>query len=139
MNFAYSSTVDAIKTPYSHNPWFWANIFSDVLYLLGVWAAVYHMANGLWTAAIAWGLTVTAKAQRQWGNVCVAVGIIVGIIGTTAWLGVTVLGKPSPVPSRHSGVMVEALPHRTLHAGPTDLNQGAYTYVLRARTAKTTL
>ncbi len=112
---AYGSTVTAIKTPYSPNPWFWANVISDVLYFLGVWAAVFHLANGLWTAAIAWGLTVTAVAQRRWGNVCLAVGIIVGIIGTGALLGVTVLGKPSGnLPE--TGVVVRYMQKNASHA-----------------------
>lgn len=138
-NFAYSSTVNAIKTPYSHNPWFWANIFSDGLYLLGVWAAVYHMANGFWTAAIAWGLTVTAKSQRRWGNVCVAIGVIVGIIGTVAWLGVTVLGTPGTVPTKHSGTMVLSTPVRPLTPSGTSCGLHAYTTCIRARTEKANL
>ena len=139
MNFAYTSTVDAIKTPYSHNPWFWANILSDGLYFLGVWAAVYHLSNGLWTAAIAWGLTITAKAQRRWGNVCVAIGVVVGIIGTIAWLGVTVLGKPGVVPKKNSGTMVLSAPARKVTPGVTPLNLHAYTTGIRARTEKKTL
>ncbi|MFN7021753.1 MAG: hypothetical protein ACK4WH_10560, partial [Phycisphaerales bacterium] len=43
-------------------------------YLLGVTMLVFHFANGLWTAAISWGLTVSAAAQRRWGYACVALG-----------------------------------------------------------------
>lgn len=43
------------------------------LYIIGVTAAVYHWANGLWTAAISWGLTISVQAQRRWGYVCIAV------------------------------------------------------------------
>lgn len=46
----------------------------SVLYMLGVTALVYHFANGLWTAAITWGLTISTKAQRRWGVACAAIG-----------------------------------------------------------------
>jgi len=51
---------------FNHNPfvtWF--------LYPLGILAGTFHLANGFWTAAITWGLTVSARAQRRWGAVCV--------------------------------------------------------------------
>ncbi len=60
-------------------------------YFLGVSLLVFHFANGLWTAAITWGFTVTAKAQKRWGGVCAAVGV--GLMGL-AWaslVGVVVL------------------------------------------------
>ncbi|HMN97149.1 MAG TPA: hypothetical protein PKC43_11540 [Phycisphaerales bacterium] len=45
------------------------------IYLVCVLALVFHLANGLWTAAITWGLTISVAAQRRWGCVCAAVGI----------------------------------------------------------------
>jgi len=47
----------------------------SAFYLVCVLGLVYHFANGLWTAAITWGLTVTEGAQRRWGYVCTAVGL----------------------------------------------------------------
>jgi succinate dehydrogenase / fumarate reductase cytochrome b subunit len=44
------------------------------VYLVGSLSVVFHWANGLWTAAISWGLTVTVAAQRRWGYVCIAIG-----------------------------------------------------------------
>lgn len=44
-----------------------------LLYVVGVFSAVFHLANGLWTAAITWGLTLTQQAQRRWGYVCIAI------------------------------------------------------------------
>lgn len=57
------------------------------LYLLCVWALVFHFANGLWTAAITWGLTISTTAQRRWGAVCAAVGIGLAAAGTAAVVG----------------------------------------------------
>lgn len=41
-----------------------------VLYGVGVMSAVFHWSNGLWTAAITWGLTISEAAQKRWGYVC---------------------------------------------------------------------
>ena len=43
--------------------------FAAVFYLVGVLAIVFHFANGLWTAAITWGLTISATSQRSLGRV----------------------------------------------------------------------
>ena len=57
------------------------------LYLAGLWLAVFHLGNGLSTAAIAWGLTTSAAAQRRFARVCVAVGLVLGAIGTHGLTG----------------------------------------------------
>jgi len=41
-----------------------------VFYLVGVLAAVFHWTNGLWTAAISWGITTSEASQKRWGYVC---------------------------------------------------------------------
>jgi succinate dehydrogenase / fumarate reductase cytochrome b subunit len=46
-----------------------------MLYFVGVSMLVFHFANGLWTAAITWGLTISAHAQKRWGYACTALGI----------------------------------------------------------------
>jgi succinate dehydrogenase / fumarate reductase cytochrome b subunit len=51
-----------------------AGIFVSLFYMLGVTMLVFHFANGLWTAAITWGLTITETAQKRWGYVCAALG-----------------------------------------------------------------
>lgn len=57
----------------------------SIFYMLGVTLLVFHFANGLWSAAITWGLTVTAAAQRRWGYVCAGVGV--ALMGM-AWMAV---------------------------------------------------
>ncbi|MGV6814415.1 MAG: hypothetical protein ACWA5W_05310 [Phycisphaerales bacterium] len=54
-------------------------------YFLGVSALVFHFANGLWSAAITWGLTISRPAQKQWGMVCAGVGAVLMIM---AWMSV---------------------------------------------------
>ena len=43
-----------------------------VLYFVGVISAVFHWCNGLWTAAISWGLTISTGSMKRWGYVCAA-------------------------------------------------------------------
>jgi len=57
----------------------------SAFYMLGVSLLVFHLANGLWTAAITWGLTISERAQRRWGYVCAAIGV--ALMGA-AWASV---------------------------------------------------
>ena len=50
-------------------------------YVLGVSAAVFHFANGLWTAAITWGVTLGARSQWRFGWICAGLGATLGAIG----------------------------------------------------------
>jgi succinate dehydrogenase / fumarate reductase, cytochrome b subunit len=59
--------------------------FWPAFYLAGVLACVYHLANGLWTAGITWGLWISASAQQRATKVCVVFGIVMAVIGTSAW------------------------------------------------------
>jgi succinate dehydrogenase / fumarate reductase cytochrome b subunit len=62
-----------------------------MLYLFSVLCLVFHFANGLWTAAITWGLTVSTGAQRRWGQVCAAIGVALAIAGVSAVIGFVTL------------------------------------------------
>jgi len=91
-NVAYQTTAAAIRTPSDSAG---LNLTVRIFYLLGVWSATFHFANGLWTSAIAWGLTVTAAAQKRFGHFCCAVGIMVTLIGTGAWAAFALVGDPA--------------------------------------------
>ena len=65
----------------------WRAFAVGALYTIGMLATVYHFANGLWTAAITWGLTVTEAAQRRWGYVCLVIGIGLGAAGLASVVG----------------------------------------------------
>lgn len=92
-NQAYQSTASALKYGWNmeNRP---MNMAIAAFYLLGIWSAVFHWANGLWTSAIAWGLTITAASQRRWGHVCLGFGILMLVIGTAAWAAFAVVGRP---------------------------------------------
>ncbi len=63
------------------------------VYLLGLWLSVFHLANGLSTAAIVWGLTTSAEAQRRFGWVCLALGLLLGAMGTHGMIGFLIGGE----------------------------------------------
>jgi succinate dehydrogenase / fumarate reductase cytochrome b subunit len=57
------------------NPWIYA------FYVLGILSATFHLANGIWSFSIVWGLTVGPRAQRRMMWVSAAVFIILSLIG----------------------------------------------------------
>ncbi len=54
-------------------------------YLAGVLSCVFHLANGLWTAGITWGLWITPQAQARATKICVVLGLGLAVVGTSAW------------------------------------------------------
>ena len=58
-----------------------------ILYAVGVIACVFHLANGIWTMGITWGVWVSPAAQRRANFVCIAFGILLGIVGLSALNG----------------------------------------------------
>jgi succinate dehydrogenase / fumarate reductase cytochrome b subunit len=69
-----------------------------VVYPIGILAACYHLANGFWTAAITWGLTVSRQAQRRWGFVCAGLFVLTMVLGFTA-LASTLRATARPLPA----------------------------------------
>lgn len=56
-------------------------------YAVGVFATIYHWSNGLWTAAISWGLTVTTASMKRWGVVCIGMFVALTIFFGAAMIG----------------------------------------------------
>ena len=67
-----------------------------VVYPLGILASCYHLANGFWTAAITWGLTVSNGAQKRFGYACAGLFVVVLVCGFIALIASTNprLGEP---------------------------------------------
>jgi len=59
------------------NPWIYA------FYVAGILSATYHLANGIWTFCIVWGITVGPRAQRRMGWISLAVFLALSYIGLT--------------------------------------------------------
>lgn len=79
----------------------------QAFYVVGVLACVYHLANGLWTMGITWGVWSAPRAQR-WANVpCAAAGIVLAIVSMGALYGFARIPLPqaavaNQVPSAHA-------------------------------------
>ncbi|MFH1464335.1 MAG: succinate dehydrogenase [Pseudomonadota bacterium] len=56
-------------------------------YVLGMLLAVYHLANGLWTMGITWGLLVTEKAQKQAQLASLGVFVVLAFFGLHGLIG----------------------------------------------------
>lgn len=63
-------------------------LITYLIYPLGILASCYHLANGFWTAAITWGLTVSAAAQRRWGYVCAGIFALTFVCGMLALIAI---------------------------------------------------
>ncbi len=70
------------------NGWFW-----PAFYLAGVLSCVYHLANGIWTAGITWGLWITPVAQKRATKLCTGFGVLLAIVGVSAWYAAVAPGE----------------------------------------------
>jgi len=61
-----------------HNAW----IF--VVYVIGITATVWHLANGIWLFLVDWGITIGERAQRLTGYACIAFGVFLLAVGINA-------------------------------------------------------
>jgi len=55
-----------------------------ILYAVGILSAVFHLANGLWTLGITWGLWTSPGAMRRANFVSVVVGLVLAAAGLGA-------------------------------------------------------
>lgn len=55
-----------------------------VLYAIGVLSCVFHLANGIWTFGITWGIWVSPAAQRRATFACWIFGIALAFVGLGA-------------------------------------------------------
>lgn len=55
-----------------------------LFYALGVIASVFHLANGIWTMGITWGVWTSPAAQARANVVCILFGVGLGVVGLSA-------------------------------------------------------
>lgn len=53
-------------------------------YIVGIVSATFHLANGLWTFCVSWGITQSKKSQQIFTYVSLVVFVILSIIGVAA-------------------------------------------------------
>lgn len=58
-----------------------------VLYLVGLLLSVFHLANGLWSMGIVWGLTTEPRAQSLLGYACIGMGVLLTALGLHGLIG----------------------------------------------------
>jgi succinate dehydrogenase / fumarate reductase cytochrome b subunit len=59
-----------------------------VIYLVGMLSCVFHLANGLWTMGITWGVWTSPAAQRRALGACTVFGVLLAAVGLGALFGV---------------------------------------------------
>lgn len=75
--FATTSAAQALQ----------ASVLIQIAYAIGILACVYHLANGLWTMGITWGVWTTPQAQHRANYFCAAFGIGLAFVGLGALYG----------------------------------------------------
>jgi len=66
-----------------------ASVLVPILYTIGVLSCVFHLANGIWTFGITWGLWITPAAQRRALVGCGVFGVLLAAVGLGAVTGFT--------------------------------------------------
>jgi len=80
VNVAHHEDVNLFATMQGvvHNPWLLA------FTILGILFATFHLANGIWSFSIVWGIAVSPRAQRLMEWVSLAVFVVLSLIGVRA-------------------------------------------------------
>jgi succinate dehydrogenase / fumarate reductase cytochrome b subunit len=60
-----------------------------IAYVIGILACVYHLANGIWTMGITWGVWTSPAAQRRANYGVLVFGILLAAVGLGALKGMT--------------------------------------------------
>jgi len=79
------------------------------VYVVGVVACVFHLANGIWTSLITWGITIRPRTQQVCGYVCAVFGVVLTLVGLGALRGFKTLSAevPGGVGQQHAVSLLE--------------------------------
>ena len=61
-----------------------SNPFMVGFYIVGVVSAIFHFANGLWSFAVSWGLTVSPRSQQIMTYVTLIIFVLLSYVGVSA-------------------------------------------------------
>jgi len=59
-------------------------IWIFMIYVVGITATVWHLANGIWLFLVDWGITIGERAQRLTGYACIGFGVFLLLVGINA-------------------------------------------------------
>ncbi|HVF28630.1 MAG TPA: hypothetical protein VM943_10345 [Pyrinomonadaceae bacterium] len=63
-----------------------------ILYVVGIFSTVWHLANGLWLFLVDWGVVIGARAQRYTGYACIAIGLGLFAVGLNSLVAFVIDG-----------------------------------------------
>jgi succinate dehydrogenase / fumarate reductase cytochrome b subunit len=55
-----------------------------IVYVIGITATVWHLANGIWLFLVDWGITIGERAQKIAGYACLGFGVLLLAVGINA-------------------------------------------------------
>jgi len=55
-----------------------------LIYMVGITATVWHLANGIWLFLVDWGIAIGERAQRLTGYACIGFGVFMLLVGINA-------------------------------------------------------
>lgn len=55
-----------------------------IIYMIGIAATCWHLANGIWLFMVDWGITIGERAQRLTGYACIVFGVFLLLVGINA-------------------------------------------------------
>jgi succinate dehydrogenase/fumarate reductase cytochrome b subunit (b558 family) len=76
----YGALSAHLSTTTASVPWL------ALFYLVGITAASFHFANGLWGFLFSWGITRTRASQRRSAYACAALGVLLFLLGANTVL-----------------------------------------------------
>jgi len=90
-------------------------------YFLGVSSLVFHFANGLWSAAITWGITISRPAQKRWGFACAGIGATLMLFAWVSVIGFATLdyNQAVEVEARVHGEQIHQIDAEDAHEAVT--------------------
>ncbi len=77
-----------------------SGIAYQIFYVVGVLSCVFHLANGIWTFGITWGIWVTPAAQRWATTACLVFGLALSAVGLGALGGFVFMSKERQAEAR---------------------------------------
>ncbi len=82
------------------------------VYAVGILATVFHLANGIWTSLITWGITIRPRAQQVAGYFCAAFGVVLSLVGLGALSGFRTFNKADATTSQPHSAVTQTAEHR---------------------------
>ena len=92
LNFRFGLIPGLNTVSVAHHPEQSFNIVSGefrripifIVYVIGITATVWHLANGIWLFLVDWGITIGERAQKISGYACLGFGIVLLAVGINA-------------------------------------------------------